>query len=209
MTLGNKYIYANGECWMVKNADYSQKVRRFNWNKFGGNELALQEAQAWRDAEEQKLKDNAEGAIVEYNKVLEENKKFKEQQEAEYKKLKAKEDLEWEKEVRMQQAKARLIKNKKLKEMQEDMDYFNECLTMKIEQVRAKWDSGVWNHLDPKGNRFVTDPDALKNWIKGYPAEAETPEGKQLIKKYTQNNPDYKCVTMINILYNKMTNKVV
>ena len=126
---------------MVKNADYSQKARRFNWNKFGGKEEALLEAQTWRDTEEQKLKDNLECAIVEHTKTIEENKKLKEQQEAEYKRLKYKQELEDEKKIRMLRAEERLIKNKKLKEIQEDLDYFNECLTMNIEQFRAKWEN--------------------------------------------------------------------
>ena len=204
MTLGNKYIYANGESWMVKNPDYSQKARRFNWNKFGGKEAALLEAQTWRDAEEQKLKDNLECAIVEHTKTIEENKKLKEQQEAEYKRLKYKQELEDEKKIRMLRAEERLIKNKKLKEIQEDMDYFNECLTMNIEQFRAKWETGVWDHLDPKGNRYALDPDALQNWIKSYPTEAETTVGKQLIKKYNSGKSDYKCVPMIERLYKRM-----
>jgi hypothetical protein len=182
MTLGNKYIYLNGESWLVKGVDYSQKVRRFNWNKLGGSDEALLEAQKWRDQEEQKKKDNAVGAIVEYNKVLEENKKLKEQQEADYKRLKEKEALELEKQIRIQKARERLYASKKQKEIQEDLDYFDECLTINTEQMRAKWASGVWDHLDPKGNRFAKDKGALTNWIEKYPTEATSPAGKQLIK---------------------------
>jgi hypothetical protein len=191
---------------MVKGPDYSQKVRRFNWNKLGGSESALLEAQKWRDEEEQKLKDNLDFAIVEHAKTVEENKKLKEQQEADYKRLREKEELELQERLRKDRARERLLKSKKLQEIQEDLDYFNEILTMNIEQVRAKWDSGVWDHLDPKGNRFVDDPEALEKWIKSNPTDAESEIGKKLIKNYKPGKSDYKCVYMIKSLYNKMKN---
>jgi hypothetical protein len=180
--LDKKFIYNDGQNWVVRNIAYSQKTKCFKFTKFGGTDSALLEAQKWRDEEEQKLIDIQVGQIVEYNKVLEENKKLKEQQEADYKRLKAKEELELQEKLKKQRARDKLYVSKKEKEKQEYLDYFEEILTMNIEQVRAKWATGVWDHLDPKGNRFAKDEQAFTNWIKQYPEEASSPAGQQLIK---------------------------
>ena len=152
------------------------------FNSYDGNQGALQAATAWRDEEEQKIVDISIGQIVEYNKVLEENKKLKEQQEADYKRLKEKEALELEKRLRIQRAKDKLYTSKIDKEKQEYLDYFEEILTLSTDQMNAKWATGVWDHLDPKGRRFATDEEAFTNWIKQYPEEASSPAGQALIK---------------------------
>jgi hypothetical protein len=93
-TLGKKYIYLNGESWMVKGPNYSQKVRKFMFKTYGGNEQALLEAQNWRDVEEQKLKEIADGQIVLQSQFEDQQRKLRELQELDYKRLLEKEALE-------------------------------------------------------------------------------------------------------------------
>jgi hypothetical protein len=79
---------------MVKGPDYSQKVRKFMFKTFGGNNEALQEAMKWRDQEEDKLKERQNGQIVLQSQFEDQQKKLRELQEADYRRLKEKERLE-------------------------------------------------------------------------------------------------------------------
>jgi hypothetical protein len=61
---------------------------------YGGNEQALLEAQNWRDAEDQKLKEIENGQIVLKSQVEDQQRKIRELQEADYKRLLEKEAQE-------------------------------------------------------------------------------------------------------------------
>ena len=151
-TLGKKYIYLNGESWMVKGPNYSQKVRKFMFKTYGGNEQALLEAQAWRDAEEQKLKEIEDGQIVLQSQFEDQQRKLRELQEADYKRLLEKEVQE------------KLEKQKKKKEEEDAAWVLSEHkLDAKLWKVEMKNNFDYWMEKypeeakTPEGKNMVMD----------------------------------------------------
>jgi hypothetical protein len=152
MPLGMKYIYSDGQNWVVRNIKYSLKTKAFRFSKFGCKEDALQEAIKYRDYEEAKIQEIENGQIVEYQKVLEENKKLKEQQEADYKRLLEKEKLE-------------LIEKRK------KIDAEESAAWVASEQA---YDAKIWSKVNIKDN--------FDYWKEKYPEEAATKEGMTLVR---------------------------
>jgi hypothetical protein len=94
VSLNKKYIYLNGESWMVKGPNYSQKVRKFMFKTYKGNEEALQAAISWRDSEDEKITEREKSQIVLKSTLEEEQRKLRELQESDYRRLLEKERLE-------------------------------------------------------------------------------------------------------------------
>jgi hypothetical protein len=138
-TLGKKYIYLNGESWMVKGPGYSQKVRKFMFKTFGGNDEALQEAMKWRDQEEDKLKEIQNGQIVLQTQFEDQQKKLRELQDADYRRLKDKERLE-------------LLAIEKEKKAKEDAEWVasEQKLDLKLWKVEMKNNYDYWKEKYPE-----------------------------------------------------------
>ena len=73
---------------------YSQKVKKFLFKTYGGSDQALQEAVNWRDQEEEKIKEIQNGQVVLQSQFEEQQRKLRELQDADYRRLKEKERLE-------------------------------------------------------------------------------------------------------------------
>lgn len=184
-TLAKKYIYQNGESWMVKGPCYSQKVRKFMFKTYGGNEEALQEAVKWRDGEEDKIKEIQKGQIVEYNKLKEESVKLRELQEADYKRLKEKERLE-------------LLAIQKQKKAKEDAEWVasEQKLDIKLWKVEMKNNYDYWQEKYPEeaateeGKELILHGYIASNFFgkETIPSVDKIQKSYLLIKKYAEQS---------------------
>jgi hypothetical protein len=96
-----KYIYLDGVCYIVRNANYEQKTKKFNINKYASTEEALSAAVEWRDEQEKQIAERNASQLTIYKetkaakekaeqKLWEAEKDKREQMEREENALKAK-----------------------------------------------------------------------------------------------------------------------
>lgn len=96
-----KYIYLDGVCYIVRNANYEQKTKKFNVNKFASAEDALEAAKSWRDEQENQIAERNASQLTIYKetkaakekaeqKLWEAEKDMREQQEREENAVKTK-----------------------------------------------------------------------------------------------------------------------
>lgn len=115
-----KYIYLDGVCYIVRNANYEQKTKKFNINKYASTEEALSAAVEWRDEQENKIAERNASQLV----VFKETKAAKEKAEQKL--------WEAEKEIREQQVREENARKAK--------QYFAELASRKQELTPLeKW----------------------------------------------------------------------
>ena len=154
MSLGMKYIYSDGQNWVVRNAKYSLKTKAFRFSKFGSKEEALDEAIIFRDCEEAKLKEIEDGQIVLQSQFEDQQRKLKELQEADYKRLLEKE------------AKEKLEKQKKKKEEDDAAWVLSEQkLDAKLWKVQMKDNYDYWKEKYPEE---AATPEGINMVMDGY-----------------------------------------
>jgi len=96
-----KYIYQDGCYYVVRNANYEPKVKKFNTNKYASAEDALEAARSWRDEQENQIAERNASQLVVFKetkaakekaeqKLWEAEKEIREQQEREENARKAK-----------------------------------------------------------------------------------------------------------------------
>jgi hypothetical protein len=67
--MDSKYIYPDGNSYIVRNTEYEQKTKKFNFGKYASKEVAFVEARKWRDEQELRLQEIQASQLVIYRQT--------------------------------------------------------------------------------------------------------------------------------------------
>lgn len=113
--MDSKYIYVDGNSYIVRNTEFLQKTKKFNFAKYASKEEAFVDAKKWRDEQEKRLQEIVASQLT----IYKETKAAKEKAEQRV----------WELEKEKREKEEREIAEKQAKQYFDDLSKTKQELT--------------------------------------------------------------------------------